>query len=96
MFKKVQFIGTAICTTPANLNSIEGTSDDGYYAGLPKDDEDLAARVNLIKRSIQQAILSSETDLSKETLKIFVLPEFFMRGALGAYYHAFPYYAEVI
>lgn len=96
MFKKVQFIGTAICTTPANLNSIEGTSDDGYYAGLPKDDEDLAARVNLIKRSIQQAILSSETDLSKDTLKIFVLPEFFMRGALGAYYHVFPYYAEVI
>ncbi len=96
MFKKVQFIGTAICTTPADLNSIEGTSDDGYYAGLPKDDEDLAARVNLIKDSIQQAVSSPETDLSKETLKIFVFPEFFMRGALGAYYHAFTYCSEVI
>lgn len=96
MFKKVQFIGAAICTTPAGLNSIEGTSDDGYYAGLPKDDEDLAARVNLIKHSILQAVSSPEMDLSKETLKIFVFPEFFMRGVLGAYYHAFFHCAEMI
>ncbi len=96
MFTKVQFIGTAICTTPANLNSIEETSDDGYYAGLPDDNKDLAARVNLVKQSIQTAILSKKTDPSKNTLKIFVLPEFFMRGVLGAYYNAFPYFAETI
>lgn len=96
MFTKVQFIGTAICTTPANLNSIEETSDDGYYAGLPDDNKDLAARVNLVKQSIQTAILSKKTDPSKETLKIFVFPEFFMRGVLGAYYNAFPYFAETI
>ncbi len=96
MFKKVQFIGTAICTTPANLNSIEETSDDGYYAGLPDDNEDLSARINLMKQSIQTAILSKKTDLSKETLKIFVFPEFFMRGVLGAYYSAYPYFAETI
>lgn len=96
MFTKVQFIGTAICTTPANLNSIEETSDDGYYAGLPDDNKDLAARVNLMKQSLQAAILSKKTDLSKETLKVFVFPEFFMRGVLGAYYNAFPYFAETL
>ncbi len=96
MFKKVQFIGTAICTTPANLNSIEETSDDGYYAGLPDDNKDLIARLNLVKQSVRAAILSEKTDSSKETLKIFVLPEFFMRGVLGAYYSAFPYLAETI
>ncbi|MCM1118939.1 MAG: hypothetical protein NC543_06215 [bacterium] len=96
MFKKVQFIGTAICTTPANLNSIEETSDDGYYAGLPDDDRDLTARVNLVKQSIQTAILSKKADLSRDTLKVFVFPEFFMRGVLGAYYSAYPYLAEVV
>ncbi|MDE6020231.1 MAG: hypothetical protein K2H01_04425, partial [Ruminococcus sp.] len=96
MFTKVQFIGTAICTTPAGLNSIEETSDDGYYAGLPDDNKDLEARVSLIKQTIQTAILTNKTDFSKETLKIFVFPEFFMRGVLGAYYNAFSYFAETI
>lgn len=96
MFTKVQFIGTAICTTPAGLNSIEETSDDGYYAGLPDDNKDLEARVSLVKQTIQTAILTNKTDSSKETLKIFVFPEFFMRGVLGAYYNAFPYFAETI
>lgn len=96
MFTKVQFIGTAICTTPASLNSIEETSDDGYYAGFPDDNKDLAARVNLVKQSIRTAILSKKADPSKNTLKIFVLPEFFMRGVLGAYYTTFPYFAETV
>lgn len=94
MFTKVQFIGIALCTTPANLNSIAETSDDGYYAGLPNDTEDLTARLCIVKASIRSALLSSKIDMSKETLKIFVFPEFFMRGVLGAYYNEVPQYAE--
>lgn len=96
IFSKVQFIGVALCTTPAGLTSIENTSDDGYYAGLPSDKDDLTARVALIRQAIQSAYLSPEVEQSNETLKIFVLPEFFMRGVQGAYYSPQIYSAEAI
>lgn len=94
MFKKVQFIGVALCTTPANLISIEGTSDDGYYAGIEDNNKDLYARLEIIKQSLKSAILANSIDNSKETLKVFVLPEFFMRGVQGAYYNSFIYPME--
>lgn len=86
MFKKVQFIGVALCTTPSNLKSIEEISDDGYYAGIDDDKEDIYNRLAFVRETVKQICSSKEIDTSRETLKIIAFPEFFMRGVLGAYY----------
>ncbi len=85
VFKNVQFIGMSICCTPSNLNSIEETSDNGYYSGYANDMEDLTARVKIIEQAIKATFSNSSVAKSSDTLKVFVIPEFFMRGALGAY-----------
>ena len=94
MFKNVQFIGVAISTTPSNLKSIEEISDEGFYAGIDDDKEDIHKRLNLVKEIVKQICLSKKIDISRETLKIIAFPEFFMRGVLGAYYSPDPYFTE--
>lgn len=96
MFKKVQFIGVALCTTPSALKSIEEISDEGYYAGIDNDKEDIIKRIDFVKECVNLIFSAKEIDTSKETLKIIAFPEFFMRGVLGAYYSTDPYYSEKI
>jgi len=95
-FTKTQFIGMSICTTASNLTSIEDVSVDGYYAGLLDDHRDLAARVAAIKNFIEESYRTGKVDTSDSTLKVFVIPEFFMRGVLGAYYNTWVYPMEGI
>lgn len=94
MFEKVQFIGVALCTTPSNLRSIEETSDEGFYAGIDNDIEDIRNRFAFVRETIKQICSSKEIDSSQKTLKIITFPEFFMRGVLGAYYSTDSFYVE--
>ncbi|NOK06742.1 MULTISPECIES: collagen binding domain-containing protein [Myxococcus] len=57
---------------------------DQQYMGLPNNQEDLLARCLLMKAAIKTAH-AAETDNKPEELKIFMAPEFYFRGADGAY-----------
>ncbi len=83
-YSNIQMIGLSVSTTPGNLNSIEEMSDDGYYMGKKDTAEDISERLDFLKSSIEQAYLHS--DSNNDTLKIFVVPEFFFRGVKGAYF----------
>ncbi|GHT32210.1 hypothetical protein AGMMS49574_15290 [Bacteroidia bacterium] len=87
-YSKVQFIGMCICTTPSDLDSIEGTSDNGVYLGYEKMEDDMTRRANAVISAAQSIINSEAIDKSDSTLKVFVIPEFFFRGNKGAYYYA--------
>lgn len=82
-YKNIQFIGLCLSTTPGDLKSIEGMSDDGRYLGLSNMNEDINARITLVTNflnGIQERITKNNN-----TLNVFVLPEFFFRGSTGAY-----------
>ncbi|MFY0566573.1 hypothetical protein ACN28E_22430 [Archangium lansingense] len=57
---------------------------DQQYLGLPSNQEDLLARCLLMKAAIKKAY-AEEKDDKPEELKIFMAPEFYFRGADGAY-----------
>ena len=79
-YKKIQFIGYAIDTGPG--------WDDGHsiYLGLPDPRKDIDARCILMRRAMETARdqLSKKSPPEK-TLKLFMAPEFFLRGDKGAY-----------
>lgn len=82
-YQKIQFIGLCLSTTPGNLKSIEGTSDDGRYLGLTDPDKDIETRINIVKDFFRVALDKINSDKEGETLLIFVLPEFFFGELLG-------------
>ena len=82
-YTKIQCIGMCLCTTPSGLNSIEETSDDGYYAGLNDVAADVAGRLTMLEQAISTA--AKGADPAATTLKVFVVPEFYFRGNKGAY-----------
>ena len=82
-YQNIQFIGLCLSTTPGDLKSIEGTSDDGRYLGVPNMESDIKARINIATMLFSHAY--SEIKKDKTTLNVFVLPEFFFRGNTGAY-----------
>lgn len=82
-YQNIQFIGLCLSTTPGDLKSIEGTSDDGRYLGNPKIGNDIAARINFVANFLHAVYGEIEKD--ETTLNVFVLPEFFFRGSTGAY-----------
>lgn len=84
-FKQVQFIGYAVSTKPA-FCAAENSADAGnrkYYLGEAQNERDIAARINLLATVVAQA--QAAFAQSKDVLKVFVIPEFFFRGASGAY-----------
>lgn len=83
-YTKIQCMGMCLCTTPSGLTSIEGTSDDGYYAGLNNVAADVAGRLKMLEGAIAAATEFADPDAT--TLKVFVVPEFYFRGNKGAYY----------
>lgn len=85
-FDRVQFIGMALCTTPGNLRSIGKLSDEGEYLGFTNVNKDIDNRITLLNNALNQTIESNYIDYNKNTLKIFVIPEFYFRGNKGAYY----------
>jgi hypothetical protein len=86
-YLKIQFIGYAISTLPKNIFKIEQEYETGEYLGLPNSIEDIDARMVLLKKAIETAQDRVEEmgDHQHSTLKVFVVPEFYFRGANGAY-----------
>ncbi|WP_137105266.1 hypothetical protein [Azospirillum argentinense] len=94
-YKKVQFVAHLIFTGPdvvierEFVTSLFGksvrTTSKQRYLGLDKPEDDIAERVKLVGCAIDAARASTQIDTSDETLKIFMMPEFFFRGKTGAY-----------
>jgi len=77
-YTAVQFIGYELFTGP-------GQYPKRHYVGLDSDREDIAARVALFKEALIAAKNSPMVDNGSNVLKIFMAPEFYFRGARGAY-----------
>lgn len=80
-YKKVQFIAYCINTAPKSVK--ESGTWKQKYVGLQDNSKDINERIKLIKEAIDKA--HENGDKSPNTLKIFMVPEFFFRGATGAY-----------
>jgi hypothetical protein len=98
-YTDVQFIGYAIPSIPKQVADIGGPDSPGFvegrYIGIDPDRVDLDARIALIMHAIRQTVLSGAVDAAESTLKIFVMPEFLLRGRRGAYDTAeFAYFCE--
>jgi len=78
-YKKVRFIGHAINTGCRKLK--DGTWD---YVGLDEPRRDVAARLKVVEEALKLAHDKAKTD-DETTLRVFVMPEFFFRGKVGAY-----------
>ncbi len=93
-YKKVQFLSWEIYSGPYFTDAIKG---EGAYLGIfntQSSDKrmdalgqcvDIEARIAFAKSAIEKALKNSDT--SKDTLKVFMAPEFLFRGAGGAYLH---------
>ena len=77
MSEKVQFIGYCINTAPMKF---EGKK---VYLGLEDAEEDYKKRVALLEAAAEKARTDAKID--PDALKVFVVPEFYFRGELGAY-----------
>jgi hypothetical protein len=80
-YTQVQFIAHNIWTGPKT--SVDGTTQE--YVGLARADDDIRERVALVGSAITAAYSHAKTVQTAETLKVFMLPEFFFRGKTGAY-----------
>ncbi|TXT39010.1 MAG: hypothetical protein FD135_2495 [Comamonadaceae bacterium] len=83
-YTKVQFIGYVLDTAPQlNPNGSE------TYLGLNNPQQDIEARCSLMRRAMETARDALPTQSppapTGSTLKVFMAPEFFFRGAAGAY-----------
>jgi hypothetical protein len=86
-YTNVQFVGYAITSTPRITKSIGeiGGFIEGRYIGIKPSTDDIDARIALMMDAVDQTLASGVVDHSPSTLKIFVMPEFLLRGAQGAY-----------
>lgn len=79
-YDKIQFVGYAIDTGP------EDQGDKEVYLGLDCATQDIDARCILIRRAMETALANIEpASPPAHTLTVFMAPEFFFRGARGAY-----------
>lgn len=80
-YKKVQFIAYCIYTAPKLL-----ANGQKEYIGFINSQGDIAERIKLVSKAIDNAQANTNTKQSDPTvLKIFMMPEFFFRGKTGAY-----------
>ena len=77
-YQKIQFIAYEINTGPKMVSR-----EVGRYKGLTNDSDDMVARQNWTFEVLTQAL--AKADRSKDTLKVFMMPEFYFRGVKGAY-----------
>ena len=86
-YTDVQFVGYAIDSAPAISNVVGSVGGfvEGRYVGLEPATRDIDARIALIMTAVDQTVASGFVDASPSTLKIFVMPEFLLRGPSGAY-----------
>lgn len=79
-YTRVQFIAHNIFTGPKQVTTTTQT-----YLGLTNATQDIQERVKLVSKAIETARTHPKTASANDTLKIFMLPEFFFRGSTGAY-----------
>jgi hypothetical protein len=87
-YKKVQCVAYEISTRPTGMDT--DTTADDFYKGLWGEGngpcwEDMNQRVCLFGEALAAAAASDDIDKSPETLKVFMAPEFLLRGPRGAY-----------
>lgn len=78
-YEQVQFLGWSV-NTAGNWNSTTGLSS---YTGLSDEWHDARARVKLVGAVLEVAKVRANPD--SKVLKVFMMPEFFFRGAAGGY-----------
>lgn len=81
-FSKVQFLAFSLFTSPGGSFSCENTSAP-CYVGDQVTAHDLTRRVSVLSQAMSTA--AAHVDKDPNTLKVFAAPEFFFRGAFGAY-----------
>ncbi len=79
--KTVQYIALEICTMPHGFDT--PAPQDDWYVGLQDPDADLKQRVLIVKKVLDY--VSCEPSIDPNALKVFMMPEFFFRGRIGAY-----------
>ncbi len=80
MYTKAQFISYGIHTGPT------GDDRELFYCGLPSERDDLAFRLAWLAQVMKAAYSAvQEKKPDNSVLRIFMVPEFFMRGINGAY-----------
>ncbi|MEH0018047.1 MAG: hypothetical protein V6Z89_00270 [Desulfobacter sp.] len=92
-YSKVQFIAYALNSAPLADYHYGGLHTDGlqiwdeekFYLGSRIASRDIKARIKIMFKAIDTAYKTGQCDMSSSTLKIFMAPEFFFRGILGAY-----------
>ena len=80
MYEKIQFIGYEVYTGPKFINKMQKT-----YLGLPSPAQDIAARIKWTQGVLSKLADQDTVADSSDTLKVFMMPEFFFRGPRGAY-----------
>lgn len=86
-YTDVQFIGYALTTTPAITAELGfPLFVEGRYIGIDPPLADIDARIAMIMNALAQTVAAPDAvDASPTTLKIFMMPEFPIRGPQGAY-----------
>lgn len=82
-YRHAQLLGFNIQTTPGQAEFC--TVGEKCYLGKKNIDCDIRGRVQLLETAVENAFASKFWDPSPTTLKVFMAPEFFFRGPLGAY-----------
>lgn len=94
-YSDVQFLGYAIPTIPLDTGDIGDPDGPGFvegrYFGLDDPGQDIEARIDLIMTAVKKAMSDSLIIRDSSTLKIFVVPEFSLRGTQGSYNNQPPY-----
>jgi hypothetical protein len=79
-YQNLQFIAYVVNTSPV----VDGKGVQSY-PGLPVESQDIDARCQLLTRAIQTAAENLAASPPDSALKVFMIPEFYFRGANGAY-----------
>ena len=69
----------------SNMFYIDEEDGVGVYPGYDDSKADIAGRIAVMERAIEASLEAPDLDTSNDTLKIFLAPEFFFRGPVGAY-----------
>lgn len=83
-FLRAQFVAFEICTMPQGFDTQHTTSDDRYL-GQADREADVKRRLVVVEAALRHALADPAVDPDPETLKVFMAPEFLLRGPKGAY-----------
>lgn len=84
-YEKVRFIAHCLYTAPNHVWNAQSGGWKEQYNGDKNHDTDIQKRVAFVENAIAKALKELESQDSKDTLKIFMMPECFFQGGNGAY-----------